>query len=135
MEYARDNPGNVPQDVKDTGQSLENGSLFYGSFISFGEMWFAVTFWSTIGCGIIYLICGMVAAVVSRKFKTSAFVPLFTITYGLVVGVSIGCVASLCIAAMYRTGPFRMHYQIAPVWGLSLAVFHLVSSFGRGILR
>jgi len=123
------------KDIKDTGQTLANGSLFYGSFEDFGDIWFAVTFWNTIGCGIVYLGCGIVAAVISKRFKIAAFLPLITTLYGLVVGISAGAIAALTIAAMYSTGPFQMQWEIAAVWGLGLALFHFFTSIFRAVLR
>jgi len=118
-----------------TAQQLDEGSLFSGSFHSFGGYWFSITVWCTIGCGLTYLACGISAAVISKQFRMAAFVPLFSIVYGAMVGFGIGALSAVAIAAMYHTGPYLMQWEISMVWGLGLSAFHIAASFARGLLR
>eukprot|EP01112_Ceratiomyxa_fruticulosa_P023797 TRINITY_DN928_c0_g1_i1.p1 TRINITY_DN928_c0_g1~~TRINITY_DN928_c0_g1_i1.p1 ORF type:complete len:130 (-),score=18.31 TRINITY_DN928_c0_g1_i1:119-508(-) len=115
--------------------NLKDGSLFYGSFRKFGDMWFAVTFWNVLSCGLIYIFCGIIASIIARKFKFSTLVPVFTLLYGMIVGFSTGAISGLAIAAIYTTGPFIMSWHTAAAWGLGLTFFHVLINLGRGLFR
>eukprot|EP01111_Echinosteliopsis_oligospora_P014103 TRINITY_DN5235_c0_g1_i2.p1 TRINITY_DN5235_c0_g1~~TRINITY_DN5235_c0_g1_i2.p1 ORF type:complete len:104 (-),score=11.21 TRINITY_DN5235_c0_g1_i2:123-434(-) len=89
-------PDTTTKEVTDASKRLSDGSLFYGSFNDFGGIWFAITFWSTFGCGLVYLISGGIAVLISKRYKSAvALTPIFFTIYGMVCGFSIGSLAGI----------------------------------------